>query len=258
MLATMAAAATPPGTTTVIDAKDVERWLRPRPVAALYGVGPATTGKLRTYGRHTIGDFAETPMPTLVRLFGAAGRPLHTHARGQDPRTVQTQPIAKSLAADRAFEHDVLVSAEHRRTLLDLAEEVAARLRDGATSRRRTGPVRPLRPPQRLHPQPHPHGSHGPQPADRRYRVRALRPARPPARPCPRHQPARTRPSPRERSLQQLTLAPGDDHALAIEAVIGRARARYEPGTIRPATSAKHASKAIHGAKTLFSPPPAT
>ncbi|MGW6869363.1 DinB/UmuC family translesion DNA polymerase [Streptomyces sp. NPDC054901] len=70
-------------------------------------------------------------MPTLVRLFGdAAGRALHTHARGQDPRTVQTRPIAKSLGAERAFEHDVLDPAEHRRALLSLAEEVAARLRD--------------------------------------------------------------------------------------------------------------------------------
>ncbi|MFF9870482.1 hypothetical protein ACF1G0_34785 [Streptomyces sp. NPDC013953] len=105
MLATMAAAVTPPGMTTVIDAKDVERWLRPRPVAALYGVGPATAGKLRTYGLHTIGDTAKTPMSTLVRLFGAAGRTLHAHAHahGQDPRTVQTQPIAKSLAADGAL-----------------------------------------------------------------------------------------------------------------------------------------------------------
>ncbi|MFD6913552.1 hypothetical protein [Streptomyces virginiae] len=56
---------------------------------------------------------------------------MHAHAHGQDPRTVQTQPIVKSLAADRAFEHDVLDPAEHRRTLLELAEEVAGRLRDG-------------------------------------------------------------------------------------------------------------------------------
>lgn len=72
MLATMAAATTPPGLTTVIEAEDIERWLRPRPVAALYGVGPATAAKLRTYGLHTIGDIADTPLPTLVRLFGAA------------------------------------------------------------------------------------------------------------------------------------------------------------------------------------------
>ncbi|MGW6565925.1 DNA polymerase thumb domain-containing protein [Streptomyces sp. NPDC054975] len=92
--------------------RSVEQWLGPRPLAALYGVGPAPAGKLRTYGLHTIGDIAETPMSMLVRLFGAVGRALHARARGQDPRTVQTQPIAKSLAADRAFEHDVLDPAD--------------------------------------------------------------------------------------------------------------------------------------------------
>ncbi|MFE9468839.1 hypothetical protein ACFYNW_35470 [Streptomyces virginiae] len=240
MLATMAAAATPPGRTTVIDAKDVERWLRPRPVAALYGVGPATAGKLHTYGLHTIGDVAETPMPTLVRLLGAAaGRALHAHAHGQDPRTVQTQPLAKSLAADRAFEHDVLDPAEHRRTLLDLAEEVAARLRDGqqaagglavsvryadrSTSTRsrtlaeataRTGPIATT--------------------AYELYDLLALQRAR--VRTISlRAQDLR----PASEATQQLTLDPGDDRALALEAVTDRARARYGPATIRPATLAK-------------------
>ncbi|MFB9584742.1 MULTISPECIES: DNA polymerase Y family protein [Streptomyces] len=240
MLATMAAAATPPGMTTVIDAGDVERWLRPRPVAALYGIGPATAAKLRTYGLHTIGDVAETPLPTLVRLFGAsAGRSLHAHAHGQDPRTVQAQPIAKSLAADRAFEHDALDPAEHRRTLLDLAEEVAARLRDGqqaagglalsvryadrSTSTRRrtlaeaTAHTRPIA-----------------TTAYELYDLLALQRARVRAIGLRAHD---LRPS--SEATQQLTLDAGDDRALAIEAVTDRARARYGTGTIRPAALAK-------------------
>ncbi|MFG2236235.1 hypothetical protein ACGFNX_40655 [Streptomyces sp. NPDC048723] len=41
MLAAMAAAATAPGATTVLEARDVQTWLRPRLVAALHQVGPA-------------------------------------------------------------------------------------------------------------------------------------------------------------------------------------------------------------------------
>lgn len=63
MLAAMAAAVTPPGATTVLEAGEVQRWLRPRPVAALHQVGPATAAKLRTYGLHTIGDLATHPCP---------------------------------------------------------------------------------------------------------------------------------------------------------------------------------------------------
>ncbi|MFD7099501.1 DinB/UmuC family translesion DNA polymerase [Streptomyces xanthophaeus] len=72
-------------------------------------------------------------MATLVRLVGAAaGRALHEHARGQaPPRTVQTGPTTKSLAADRAFERDVLDPGEHGRAVLDRAEEAAARPRNG-------------------------------------------------------------------------------------------------------------------------------
>ncbi|MEU8465693.1 hypothetical protein [Streptomyces sp. NPDC029003] len=176
MLAAMAAATTPPRATTVIDAADVAGWLRPRPVAALHQVGPPTARKLRTYGLHTIGDVADAPLPTLVRIFGAAaGRALHAHAHGKDPRTVQTQPVAKSVSAERRFDHDVLDPAEHRRALLDLAEELGARLRD---ERQAAG------------------------------------------------------------NLALTLLDPADDRALAVEAVTDRARARYGPGTIRPATLA--------------------
>ncbi len=240
MLATMAAAATPPGMTTVIDAGDVERWLRPRPVTALYGVGPATAGKLCTYGLHTIGDVAETPLPTLVRLFGAAaGRALHAHAHGQDPRTVQTQPIAKTLAADRAFEHDVLDPAEHRRALLDLAEEVAARLRDAKQAA--GGLTLSIRYADRsvssrtlaeatAHTRQIATTAYGLYDAFglQRARVRAI---------SLRAQGLR----PSSEATQQLTLDPGDDRALAIEAVTDRARARYGPGTIRPAALATKA-----------------
>ncbi|OEJ22645.1 DNA polymerase Y family protein [Streptomyces subrutilus] len=242
MLATMAAAVTPPGMTTVIDAEDVERWLRRRPVAALYGVGPATAGKLRTYGLYTIGDVAETPMPTLVRLFGAAtGRALHAHAHGQDPRTVQTQPIAKPLTADRAFEHDVLDPAEHRRALLDLAGEVAARLRDGqqaagelALSVRYAD--RSVSNRSRTLAEATAHTQPIAATAYELYELFGLQRARVRAISL-RAQDLR----PSSEASQQLTLDPGDDRALAVEAVTDRARARYGPGTIRPATLAAKA-----------------
>ncbi|MET9607061.1 hypothetical protein ABZZ17_18575 [Streptomyces sp. NPDC006512] len=251
MLATMAAAVTPPGQTTVIGTEDIERWLRPRPVASLYGVGPATAEKLRTYGLHTIGDIADTPMPTLVRLFGAAaGRALHAHAHGQDPRTVQTQPIAKSLSAERTFKHDVLDPAEHRRALLSLAEEVAARLRDerqaangltlavryadrSSSTRSRTldeatAHTRPIT-----------------ATAYDLYDLLALQRARVRSISLRAHD---LRPA--IEATQQLTFDPSDDRALAIEAVTDRARARYGPGILRPATlasSTKRASEGIPG-----------
>ncbi|MFI1652107.1 DNA polymerase thumb domain-containing protein [Streptomyces avidinii] len=262
MLATMAAAVTPPGTSTVIEQRKVEQWLRPRPVAALYGVGPATAGKLRTYGLHTIGDLADTPMPTLARLLGAAaGRTLYAHAHGQDPRTVQTQPLPKSLGADRSYEHDVLDPAEHRRALLSLAEEVAARLRDerqaagglALTVRYadRTSSTRSRTLPEAtVHTRPIATTAYElyDQLGLQRARVRAISLRANGLRPA-------------TEATQQLTFDPVDDRALAIEAVTDRARTRYGPGALRPATLAnrtKQASRGIPGAKSSLPalPPP--
>ncbi|MFJ9598014.1 DNA polymerase thumb domain-containing protein [Streptomyces virginiae] len=237
MLATMAAANTPPGTTTVLDPGNVEQWLRPRPVAALHGVGPATAGKLRAYGLHTIGDLADTPLPTLTRLLGAAtGRTLHAHAHGQDPRTVQAQPIAKSLGADRTFDHDVLDPAAHRQALLSLAEEIAASLRDGRQAagglaltvryadRTHSTRTRTL-PEATAHTRPIALTTHD------LYDLLGLQRARVRAISLRAHD---LRPA--SKATQQLTLDPADDRALALEAVTDRARARYGPGTLRPAT----------------------
>ncbi|MFG2749526.1 DNA polymerase Y family protein [Streptomyces xanthophaeus] len=233
----MAAVVTPPGTTTVIGQEDTERWLRPRPVAALHGVGPATAAKLRTYGLHTIGDIADTPTPTLVRLFGAAAaRALHAHALGLDPRPVQSQPMPKSLGADGAFSEDALDPAAHRRAVLGLAEEVATRLRDGRqiagglsltvsyadrTSRTLTEATAHTRPLTAA--------------AYELYDLLGLQRARVRGISL-RAQDLR----PAEQATEQLTLEPADGSTLAVEAVTARARARarFGPGSLRPATLA--------------------
>ncbi|MGW6977745.1 DinB/UmuC family translesion DNA polymerase, partial [Streptomyces sp. NPDC054952] len=127
---------------------------------------------------------------------------------------------------------------EHRRALLCLAEEVAARLRDerqaagalvlsvryadrSVSTRSRTlaeatAHTRPL-------------ATTGYELYDllglQRARVRALGLRAQDLRPA-------------TEATRQLTLDPDDDRALAIEAVTDRARARYGPGTLRPAALA--------------------
>ncbi|MFK0050437.1 DNA polymerase thumb domain-containing protein [Streptomyces sp. NPDC090741] len=239
MLATMAAAVTAPGATTLIEADEVRAWLRPRPVAALYGVGPATAAKLRTYGLHTIGDLADAPLPALTRIFGAAtGRTLRAHALGQDPRTVQPQPIAKSMGVERGYDHDVLDLVEHRRSLLELAEELGARLCDAhqaagnlALSVRYADRSTSSR--SRTLPEPTAHTRPLATTAYELYDLLGLQRARVRSISL-RAQDLR----PAAEATEQLTLDPTDDRARAIEAVTDRARARYGPGTIRPAALA--------------------
>ncbi|WP_406278593.1 hypothetical protein OHT93_37510 [Streptomyces sp. NBC_00191] len=132
MLAAMAADATAPGGITHLDHTPdaIAAFLRPRPVAALFGVGPATASLLVRHGLHTIGAVADTPLGTLQRLLGkTTGCQIHDRARGEDPRPVTPQAPARSCSADHAFPRDELDPARHRQAVLALAEQLGARLR---------------------------------------------------------------------------------------------------------------------------------
>lgn len=239
MLATMTAALTPLGATTMLTEGEVTAWLHPRPVAALYGVGPATAATLAAYGLHTIGDLADAPLPTLTRIFGSAtGRALHVHAQGEDLRPVEARPVPKSLTAHHSFEADCLDTDQHRRALLGLAHRLGARLRDeeqaaaGLTltvryaDRSTTTRTRTLAEPAH-HTGPlagaayELYGLLGLQRARVRsfdLRAEALRPA--------------------SEVLRQLSFDPADERALAVEAAADRARARYGPDAVKPAALA--------------------
>ncbi|KUN33803.1 hypothetical protein AQJ27_49875 [Streptomyces olivochromogenes] len=131
-LATMAAAATAPGRVTIVAPTDAATaaFLRPRRVADLPGIGPATAKTLARYGISTIGELASTPATVLTRILGsAAGRLLHARARGDDPRPVTRTALVRSTSTSHAFARDELDAGEHRRALLGLADELGLRLR---------------------------------------------------------------------------------------------------------------------------------
>ncbi|MFD9301334.1 hypothetical protein ACFWCB_01330 [Streptomyces sp. NPDC060048] len=239
MLATMTAASTPLGAATVLTEAEVTAWLRPRPVAALYGVGPATAASLATYGLHTVGDLADAPLPALTRIFGSAtGRALHARARGEDLRPVDAHPVPKSFSAGHPFDADCLDAAQHHRALLGLAHRIGARLRE--EDRAATGLTLTVRYADRTtstrsralaEPTHHTHpltraayelyGLLGLQRARVRsfdLRAEALCPA--------------------SEARRQLAFDPADDQAVAVEAAADRARARYGPDAVKPATLA--------------------
>lgn len=137
MLAAMACASSPPGQITHVghDPAAIAAFLRPRPVTALYGVGPATAGTLSRHGLHTIGAVADTPLLTLQRLLGAAaGRDVRARAHGHDPRPVTPHSPAR-----------LRQWAEHGTPLNDLLRLPAAARRRPAVARRGLTRRRPAR-----------------------------------------------------------------------------------------------------------------
>ncbi|GAA0424631.1 DNA polymerase Y family protein [Streptomyces luteireticuli] len=242
MIAAMAADAAEPGGIAVIgpgpDA--VRAFLRPRPAAALHGIGPATAKTLTRHGIHTIGHLADTPALTLQRLLGTTtGRALHHRALGHDPRPVIAHTTARSLSAEHRFPHDELDPAEHRRALLALTEHLGHRLRTDAhvtgaltltvhyADRTTTTRTRSFT--EATH-----HGSALTTAAYTLYTGLGLQRAR-----------VRTLAlraehlSPADQATHQLTLDPGDDKARRIEAAADAARRRFGPTAVKPASLAQ-------------------
>jgi nucleotidyltransferase/DNA polymerase involved in DNA repair len=112
----------PPGTEAA--------FLAPLPVRRLWGVGPKLEESLARLGVTTIGDVAALSNDALSQRFGTHGHDLLLLARGMDDRPVVAEGQgAKSLGQEHTYGEDTSDLARLRRTLLDLADSVAARLR---------------------------------------------------------------------------------------------------------------------------------
>jgi nucleotidyltransferase/DNA polymerase involved in DNA repair len=104
--------------------------LAPLPVRRLWGVGPKMEEVLARLGVSTIGELAALDPERLERRLGTHGHDLLLLARGIDDRPVHSaHEQAKSVGHEHTYDVDTADTARLRRTLLDLADSVAARLR---------------------------------------------------------------------------------------------------------------------------------
>ena len=114
----------------VVDPSAVDRFLAPLPVAAVWGVGPATRAKLERLGIATVGDLGAVPVDALRAAVGdAVGRHLHDLAHGIDERPVEPDLAPKSVSHEETFEVDLHHPDEVADHLVRMADSVAGRLR---------------------------------------------------------------------------------------------------------------------------------
>ncbi|MCQ1579252.1 DNA polymerase Y family protein [Streptomyces parvus] len=109
--------------------EEVDSFLGPLPVEDLYGIHRAQASQLRRLGVDTIGQLADLPTPTVMRILGRPGLAVRERAQGIDRRTVVPAQAVQSTSVRADFPSDVLDGAELRATVLRLAAEVAMRLR---------------------------------------------------------------------------------------------------------------------------------
>ena len=107
-----------------------ERWfLDALPVRKIWGVGPVMDQKLRALGIRTFRELADFEPARLKSRLGSAALVLQKRARGDDPRRVVRDRVAKSYGEENTFERDIRQYDAVTATLTAHAEAVAARLR---------------------------------------------------------------------------------------------------------------------------------
>ena len=128
-LAKLASDLEKPDGLTIIEPDSIQEIIGPLPIKKMWGVGPATELKLRSFGIATFGDLQSWPSEILQSHFGSLGSKLYRLCRGEDDRPVVTDQTIKSISQEQTFDEDRANPDEVRSVLRGQAEKVAMRLR---------------------------------------------------------------------------------------------------------------------------------
>lgn len=129
-VAKMASTISKPDGLLIVPEAQTQAFLNPRPVRALWGVGPKAAEALEARAIRTVSDILAAPQSVLERALGAAmGERVWQLARGIDAREIQTERVEKSIGHEETFAHDVSDAGFLRSELLRLSDRVAKRLR---------------------------------------------------------------------------------------------------------------------------------
>lgn len=136
-LAKVASNAAKPDGLLVVAPETELSFLHPLPVEALWGVGPATAGRLRAHGIITVGQLAGMPVELLCSIAGpAVGRRLHAIAHNRDPRRVRSGRGRRSIGSQSALGTRRRSAEALDAVAVSLVDRVARRLRKSGSAGR--------------------------------------------------------------------------------------------------------------------------
>ena len=118
-----------PDAFVVVEETQIEDFLRDLPISRLWGVGPKTELRLHEMGYRRIGEIAAASRESLVRTLGSLGEHLYQLSHGNDDRPVVPNWEPKSISSETTFDIDTDDRELLLRTILELSDHVAERLR---------------------------------------------------------------------------------------------------------------------------------
>jgi len=113
----------------VVEPGEVQAFLDPLPIDRLWGVGKVTGQVFDRLGIRTIGQLRLLSSKSLDELFGSSGEHFWRLAHGMDDRPVVPDREAKSISHETTFAQDIDDHEVLQAWLIDLAEQVARRMR---------------------------------------------------------------------------------------------------------------------------------
>lgn len=113
---------------SIIGQAETLKFLAPKPISIIYGVGKVFSEKLRKDGFITIGQLQNHPADDLMKRYGEMGARLARLAQGKDARTVHTDPM-KTVSNETTFFVDISDLEELSTKLLALCEKLSDRLK---------------------------------------------------------------------------------------------------------------------------------
>ncbi len=113
----------------VVDPNHIHEFLDPLEISRVWGIGPKTASKFKTFGVTTIGQLRQLSMSTLKNAFGINSEHFWRLARGLDTRSVVPDRIAKTVSHETTFSSDIHDDRALEAWLLELTDQVARRLR---------------------------------------------------------------------------------------------------------------------------------
>jgi DNA polymerase-4 len=113
----------------VIGAEETLRFLAPKPISLIFGVGKVFAETLRKDGFTTIGQLQTHPADDLMRRYGEMGARLSRLAQGRDARTISSDGEMKSVSSETTFNTDLSDFDSLSTALLALCERLSQRLK---------------------------------------------------------------------------------------------------------------------------------